>query len=56
MLKKGLESRVPTEDLEPLLDGLSIDRNFHTGRMCSKALCRDIQSQPMARSENIMRE
>lgn len=56
MLKKVLESRAPTEGLEPLPGGLSIDRSFHTGRMCSKALCHGIRSQPMARSEDIMHE
>lgn len=38
MLKRVLESRVPTGGLEPLPGGLSIDRSFRTDRMCSIAL------------------
>lgn len=56
MLKKVLESRVPTGGLEPLPGGLSIDRSFRTGRMYSRALWSDIQSQPMACGEEVMLE
>lgn len=54
MLKRVLENRVPTGGLEPLPDDLTIRRSFHIDRMYSKALCRNIQSQPMAHIEQIM--